>query len=133
MEKILKEYGEERLARTIVRRIIKERPLKTTFDLKRLVPKKTKLHRTFQALRIEVNNELNSIKRGLAQAADILAKEGKIGVISFHSLEDRIVKNFFKSNNNLNILTKKPITASKEEIKNNYRSKSAKFRGAVKK
>jgi len=133
IERILKEYGEEKLAKVIAKRIIKERPIKTTFDLKRLIPRKTKPQRTFQALRIAVNNELDNIKQGLEQAADILEKGGRIGIISFHSLEDRIIKNFFKNNNNLKILTKKPIIASKQEIKDNYRSRSAKFRGAVKK
>lgn len=133
LQRIFKEYGEERFARIIARRIIKERPLKTTFDLRKLIPKKTKLHRSFQALRIEVNDELNNVKRGLTQATSALIKGGRIGVISFHSLEDRIVKHFFKNNSNLNILTKKPIIARKEEIEDNYRSKSAKFRGAIKK
>jgi 16S rRNA (cytosine1402-N4)-methyltransferase len=133
IEKIIKEYGEERLAKTIARRIVEQRPLKTTFDLKRLIPKKTKPQRTFQALRIAVNDELNNFKKALSQAEDILEPGGKIAVISFHSLEDRIVKNFFKNSDNLQILTKKPIMASKEEQDNNYRSHSAKLRGAVKK
>jgi len=130
--KILKEYGEERLAKVIVKRIIKQRPIKTTFQLKQLIPRKTKPQRTFQALRIAVNNELENLKTGLEQAMQILEKQGRIAVISFHSLEDRIVKNFFK-NNNLQIINKKPITVSEQEIKHNYRSKSAKLRGAVKK
>jgi len=133
LERIFKEYGEGRFAKIIAKKIIKERPLKSTFDLKRLIPRKAKLAVIFQALRIEVNDELNNIKKGLEQAEDVLEKEGRIGVISFHSLEDRIVKNFFKNNDSLKSLTKKPIIASKQEIKDNYRSKSAKFRGAVKK
>lgn len=130
---ILKEYGEEKLAKIIARRIIKERPVKTTFELKKLIPRKTKPHRTFQALRIAVNDELNNLKKGLEQAVEILAPGGRIAVISFHSLEDRIVKNFFKNNNNLQILTKKPIRPSVEEITINTRSSSAKLRGVVKK
>lgn len=133
IEKILKEYGEERLAKIIARRIIKERPIKTTLELKKLIPARTKPHRTFQALRIAVNDELNSLQKGLEQSADILKTGGRLAVISFHSLEDRIVKNFFKNNDKLQIITKKPITASIEELKDNYRSHSAKFRGAVKK
>ena len=130
--KILKEYGEERLAKAIARRIIKQRPIKTTFELKRLIPRKTKPQRTFQALRIAVNDELNSLQEALEQSLDVLAPEGRIAVISFHSLEDRIVKNFFK-NNKLEIITKKPIGPSEEELKSNYRSHSAKDRGAVRK
>jgi len=131
--KILREYGEEKLAKAIARRIVKQRPIKTTFELKRLIPRKTKPQRTFQALRIAVNNELNNLKIGLEQAIDILEPGGKIAVISFHSLEDRIVKNFFKNNNKLQIITRKPLRPSEEEQKNNYRSHSAKLRGAVKK
>jgi len=133
IENILKEYGEERLAKTIAKRIIAARPIKTTFELKRLIPGKTKPARTFQALRMAVNNELNNLKIGLQQAVDILEKGGKIAVISFHSLEDRIIKNFFKNNNSLQIINKKAIKPSKEEININYRSRSAKIRGAVKK
>lgn len=136
IEKILKEYGEERMAKIIVKRIIQEREKKeieTIFELKKLIPRKTKPHRTFQALRIAVNDELNNLKRGLEQVVEILAPGGRVAVISFHSLEDRIVKNFFKNNNKLQILTKKPIRASVEEIKFNRRSSSAKLRGAVKK
>ncbi|KPJ54839.1 hypothetical protein AMJ47_03270 [Parcubacteria bacterium DG_72] len=133
LEKILKEYGEEKLAKIIAKRIVKQRPIKTTFELKRLIPKRTKPARTFQALRIFVNDELNNLKKGLEQAVDILEPKGKIAVISFHSLEDRIVKNFFKNNNKLQIITKKPIRPSEQEQKSNYRSHSAKLRGAVKK
>ncbi len=129
---ILKEYGEERLARVIAKRIIKERPIKTTFELKRLIPRSTKPQRTFQALRIAVNDELNNLQKALEQALDVLESKGRIAVISFHSLEDRIVKNFFK-NNNLEIITKKPIGPQEQEIRDNYRSHSAKLRGAAKK
>ncbi|MBZ9577853.1 16S rRNA (cytosine(1402)-N(4))-methyltransferase RsmH [Patescibacteria group bacterium] len=138
IEKILKEYGEERFARRIAKRIIKERPIKTTLQLveiiKRVVPGRTKINpatRTFQALRIAVNDELNNLRKVLPQTIEVLAPGGKIVIISFHSLEDRIVKNFFKSSN-LNILTKKPVRPSKEEIKINPRSRSAKLRAAVK-
>jgi 16S rRNA (cytosine1402-N4)-methyltransferase len=132
IERILKEYGEERLAKTIAKRIVSQRPVKTTFELKRLIPKKTKPQRTFQALRIAVNDELNNLQKALNQAEDVLEPGGKIAVISFHSLEDRIVKNFFKNNNKFQILTKKPVRPSREELATNYRSHSAKIRGAVK-
>lgn len=130
---ILKEYGEERLARVIAKRIVKERPIKTTFELLKLIPRKTKPQRTFQALRIAVNDELNNIQKGLEQAFKVLDKKGRLGVISFHSLEDRIVKQFFKNNKGLEIINKKPIIPSTREMEDNYRSHSAKFRGAVKK
>jgi len=133
--KILREYGQERFAKKIAKRIIKERkikPIKTTFELRRLIPRKTKPQRTFQALRIAVNDELGNLRSALPQALEILKSGGRIVVISFHSLEDRIVKNFFK-NSNVNILTKKPIRPSKEEIEDNPRSSSAKLRAAEKK
>ncbi len=87
--------------------------------------------RTFQALRIQVNDELNNLKNALPQAAEALSKGGRLAVISFHSLEDRIVKNFFKSQE-LKILTKKPITPGFKEIKINSRARSAKLRAAEK-
>jgi 16S rRNA (cytosine1402-N4)-methyltransferase len=91
--------------------------------------------RTFQALRIQVNQELENLKEVLPQAFEILKKEGRIVVISFHSLEDRIVKNFLKEetkNGKIKILSKKPIRPSIEEIKINPRARSAKLRAAVK-
>lgn len=135
IEKILKEYSQERFAKRIARRIVEARkikPIKTTFELKKLIPKRTKPQRTFQALRIAVNEELSSLEKALPQAAEILAPQGRLVVISFHSLEERIVKNFFK-NSNLEILTKKPIRPSKKEIKDNPRSRSAKLRAVRKK
>ena len=142
IEKILKEYGEERFARRIAKRIIKERPIKTTLQLveiiKRVVPGRTKINpatRTFQALRIAVNDELNNLRKVLPQTIEVLAPGGKIVIISFHSLEDRIVKNFFREEARkgpLRILTKKPVRPSKEEIKINPRSRSAKLRAAMK-
>ncbi|MGH2565809.1 MAG: 16S rRNA (cytosine(1402)-N(4))-methyltransferase, partial [Ginsengibacter sp.] len=102
----------------------------------------------FQALRIEVNDELGALKEMLQQAPDLLEVGGRIAVITFHSLEDRIVKNFFRngnfnevqqndlygtlSKNNLKIITKKPVTPSQEELKNNPRSRSSKLRIAEK-
>lgn len=148
LERILKEYGEERFAQNIVKKIVKQRevkPIRTTFDLVEVIwmalpPwfKKNKLHpatRTFQALRIVVNSEIDNLKTALVQATEVLAKDGRLGVISFHSLEDRAVKRFFKRSqeiNILNILTKKPIVPTEEEIRINPRSRSAKLRAVRK-
>jgi len=142
---ILKMYGEERLARKIAEGIVKARkkqPIVTTFDLVKVIGqsvpagyRKGRIHfatRTFQALRIATNDELNGLEAGLSQVQDVLKPGGRIVVISFHSLEDRIIKNFFKSTT-FEKLTKKPIQASEEEIKNNPRARSAKLRAATKK
>lgn len=134
--RIIWEYGEERFSRLIAKRIVNKRRedrILTTSDLKKLIPGKLKPHRTFQALRIVVNNELGNLERGLEQAAEVLEKGGRLAVISFHSLEDRLVKNFLKNNQNLEILNKKVIKPSEEEVAQNRRSRSAKLRGAVKK
>ena len=146
IEKILREYGEERFAKKIAERIVesKAKPIETTFQLieiiKSVIPRKYqvgRLHpatRTFQALRIAVNDELNNLEKTLPQAINVLSKGGRLVVISFHSLEDRIVKNFYRSSTsiNLKVLTKKPIGPSKEEIIKNPRSRSAKLRAAIK-
>ena len=146
--KILKEYGQERYARSIVRSIIKSRKvksIKTTGQLveiiKQAVPNNYqygRIHfatRSFQAFRIAVNDELNSLEKVLPDALEVLENEGRLVVISFHSLEDRIVKNFFRQEskeNHLTILTKKPIRASEQELGLNPRSRSAKLRAASK-
>ncbi|MFH1656606.1 MAG: 16S rRNA (cytosine(1402)-N(4))-methyltransferase RsmH [Candidatus Nealsonbacteria bacterium] len=147
LERILREYGEERFAKKIAKEIVKQReikPIKTTFELNQVIKKaipfrfqKSRINpstKTFQAIRIAVNKELDNLKKVLPQAIEILEKNGRLAIISFHSLEDRIVKNFFKdlSNKNLFNVSKKPITASLEEIKNNPRSRSAKLRIAIK-
>ncbi len=160
LEKILKEYGEERWTKKIVQKILQERPIKTTKKLaavvQRAIPAKyqsNRIHpatRTFQAIRIEVNDELSKLKEGLKESFKILKKEGKLVVISYHSLEDRIVKNYFRyletdcvcpedypickcdKKQETKILTKKPITASKKEVENNPRSRSAKLRAIEK-
>lgn len=137
-------YGEERYSRRIARAIVNYRAKKsieTTGELVEIilqaVPffyKKGKIHpatRTFQSLRIAVNDELNTLKKGLANGFERLEKGGRIAVISFHSLEDRIVKNFNKEKEGTDeakIITKKPVVASDEEIKENPRSRSAKLR-----
>ena len=147
---ILQKFGEERYGRRIVRGIVNERklhPIKTTFQLKNIILKSIPfsytrrgavnrvLARVFQALRIVVNDELENLTKGLEQALEIVDPGGRIVVISFHSLEDRIVKNFFKEKKNqgaLRILTEKPIIADEIEISINYRSRSAKLRAAIK-
>ncbi len=147
---IFKRYGQEKYARKIVSQIVSQRklrPIKTTFQLKEIIKKsipfsKTRrgkinrvLARLFQALRIVINDELENLKQGLTQAMEIIIPDGRIVVISFHSLEDRIVKNFFRDKereNQLKILTKKPIIPDEIEISVNSRSRSAKLRAAMK-
>lgn len=146
IERILKEYSQEPFSRQIAKEIVnsrKEKSIRTTLQLveiiKRTVPKRyqrKRLHfatRTFQALRIAVNDELNNLEKTLPQALEILKINGSLVVISFHSLEDRIVKNFFRDwakEGSLRILTKKPVRPSEKEIKLNPRSRSAKLRAA---
>lgn len=151
LERILKEYGEEKLTKSIVKNIIERRKkeeIKTTKQLIEVIDqvlKKFKVYnfklkvktfaRVFQALRIAVNDELENLKKVLPQTLEVLLPKGKLVVISYHSLEDRIVKNFFREKEKegfLKILTKKPTTPTKEEIRNNPRSRSAKLRAAVK-
>ena len=153
---IFERYGEERLSKRIARLIVTERqkkPITTTRQLADLViralpktkkRKKWRIHpatRVFQAIRIEVNQELKALEKGLNQAINVLDDKGRICVISYHSLEDRIVKNLFKEvkregiaqkNYGLKILTKKPIRPSSEEVKKNPKARSAKLRVAEK-
>lgn len=144
IEIILRDFGEERFARNIARRIVAERKthrITTTGELVEIILRsipgariKTKIHpatRTFQALRIAVNDELGNIKRALRDSVDILSSGAKIAVISFHSIEDRIVKNFFQETEKTGILrrlTKKPVRAADEEIQDNPRARSARLR-----
>ena len=133
-------YGEEHFGRICARAIVKARvnkKIETTSQLaviiEKVVRKKGKIHpatKIFQALRIVVNDELNNLKKGLRESVSLLSYEGRLVVISFHSLEDRIVKNFFKEKGDLKVLTKSPITASREEVLENPRSRSAKMRVA---
>jgi 16S rRNA (cytosine1402-N4)-methyltransferase len=163
LEKILREYGEERCAASIAKMIVRERekePIETTMALANVVTKTIpfslrprKIHpatRTFQALRIAINDEFSNLASVLPDAIDILAPRGRIAVISFHSLEDRIVKNFLRQQSKscvcpphlpkcvcgqirkLKVLTKKPIVPTAEEIRMNPRSRSARLRGAEK-
>jgi 16S rRNA (cytosine1402-N4)-methyltransferase len=146
--KIFQEYGEERFSRRIAKKICEQRrikAIKTTFQLvetiRQVIPvrfRHQRIHfatRVFQALRIAVNDELNNIKKVLPQVIEILEPSEKIAVISFHSLEDRIVKQFFNEQSKigrLKIITKKPIIPTSEEIEKNPRSRSAKMRVAMK-
>lgn len=138
--------GEERSAKQIARKIVQERskyPIESTLQLVEIVKKSLppkyryggKTHfatDTFRALRMAVNHELENIQQVLPQAVQILSPGGKIAVITFHSLEDRIVKNFFRENELLEVLTPKPIVPKDEEIAKNPSSRSAKLRIAQK-
>jgi len=139
IERILREYGEEKFSRKIAKKIVEERKrkrIKSTLQLVEIVRKivpRSKINpatRTFQAIRIETNKELENLESVLPQALKLLNRSGKLFIISFHSLEDRIVKNFIK-NNQLEL--NKPITPSEQEIKSNPRSRSAKLRIILKK
>jgi len=141
--RIIKSYGEERFSGRIAKAIVKKRPLETTTQLAETVSaavpayyKYGRIHpatRTFQALRIAVNGELEALEGALDEIPDILAKGARICVISFHSLEDRIVKNRFKDYRQrgvFKIITKKPVRPAPEEVVSNPRSRSAKLRVA---
>ena len=141
---LIYEYGDERRSRRIARAIVRGRPVTTTGQLARIVAsaappmKKDRIHpatRTFQALRIYVNRELDEIRALLEAAPMLLKPSGRLVVISFHSLEDRIAKDVLREYAHKEIftlLTKKPVTASEEEVDRNPRSRSAKLRAAVK-
>ena len=151
---LLEEYGEEKLAREIASKIVAERKKKPIVMTKQLVETVLMAYReklkskqevpwvggihpatkTFQALRIEVNDELGALQEVLPQAVEVLQAGGRLAVIAFHSLEDRIVKQFFRSwpDAKIKILTKKPVVASDEEIKNNPKARSAKLRVVAK-
>jgi 16S rRNA (cytosine1402-N4)-methyltransferase len=139
---LIYEYGEERRSRTVARAIVRGRPIATTMQLARVVasavPPMKYIHpatRTFQALRIYVNRELEEIKELLEAAPKLLKPSARLAVISFHSLEDRIAKDSLRDgakNGIWNIVTKKPVTAGEEEIDRNPRSRSAKLRVAEK-
>ena len=139
---IIYQYGEERRSRSIARKIVKMRPLLSVNDLNESIRRSTHPHkrnkifaRVFQALRIKVNEELDKLEIFLSIFLDRLSVGGRIVIISFHSLEDRLVKNAFKnlaSNQQLSILTKKPVTPDKNEINHNNRCRSAKLRAGEK-
>jgi 16S rRNA (cytosine1402-N4)-methyltransferase len=143
---VIYEFGEERRSRRIARAIVRSRPIRTTQHLVEVIStaarsmklgqhKYDRIHpatRTFQALRIFVNRELDDLKALLDAAPSVLKPGGRLVVISFHSLEDRIVKDALRGGKDkyFSVLTKKPLTASEEEIDRNPRSRSAKMRAA---
>jgi 16S rRNA (cytosine1402-N4)-methyltransferase len=141
---LIYEFGEERRSRRIARAIVRSRPIRTTAELADVVSAaarpmnqaERKIHpatRTFQALRIFVNHELDDLRALLNVAPRVLKPGGRIVIISFHSLEDRIVKDAFREGakqGHYKLLTKKPVTAGEEEIDRNPRSRSAKMRAA---
>ena len=152
---LIYKYGEEPRSRPIARKIVAARPLRTTADLAKIFPTSTRQDinpatKTFQAIRIAVNDELGAFQEALPKALDILKPHGRIVIISFHSLEDRIVKNFFKEESqdcicpkdapicncqhraSLKILTKKVVKPTLPEIQTNPRARSAKLRAAEK-
>ena len=151
--KIFYEYGEEKYSKNIAKEIIKNRPIKTTLELaeiiKSSVPEKYRnsahpARKVFQAIRIKVNQELEILEQSLLDAFTLLNSGGRLSVITFHSLEDRIVKNVFKklteedevskklpttqTNKKAKLITRKPIIPSEEELEKNRRSRSAKLR-----
>jgi 16S rRNA (cytosine1402-N4)-methyltransferase len=155
LETILREYGEERAARRIVRSLIRARPVATAGELNGVIERcvgrrylTKSLARVYQAIRIEVNGELENLREALVSVPDLLHPGGRCVVIAYHSLEDRIVKEFFReeaadripSRNKfvpdlprsprLEILTRKPVTATEQEIARNGRARSAKLRAA---
>jgi 16S rRNA (cytosine1402-N4)-methyltransferase len=143
---LIYEFGEERRSRRIARAIVRSRPIRTTVQLADVVSAaarpmnqaERRIHpatKTFQALRIFVNHELDDLRELLKAAPQLLKPGGRLVVISFHSLEDRIVKDAFREGvkqGHYRLLTKKPVTASEEEIDRNPRSRSAKMRAAEK-
>ncbi|MEL7338087.1 MAG: 16S rRNA (cytosine(1402)-N(4))-methyltransferase RsmH, partial [Planctomycetota bacterium] len=137
------QFGEERFSRRIARRVVDakktRRPIRTVGDMVQVcrssVPrsKNHDIHpatRTFQALRIAVNDELQTLTRALQRIPEWVAIGGRIAIISFHSLEDRIVKNAFRDDPRFDVLTRKPIVAGDAEIARNPRARSAKLRVA---
>lgn len=158
LQKMFEKYGEVTNAKTLARTITEQRKvasIKTISQFKEAIRHVVKgnpnkyLAQVFQALRIQVNDEIGALKEMLEQAMQVLKPGGRLAIISFHSLEDRIVKNFFKTGSfeepeeedvfgrkpetNINIITRKPVTAGDKELKNNSRSRSAKLRIAEKK
>jgi 16S rRNA (cytosine1402-N4)-methyltransferase len=142
---LLKRYGEEPKAKAIARMIVQARPLHTTGELAEVAakawPGRSRVHpatRTFQALRIAVNDELRQVEEAMPILFDLLEPDGRIAIISFHSLEDRIVKRAFtevagdRYDADLRLLTRRPVTASPQELVFNPRARSAKLRAAVK-
>jgi 16S rRNA (cytosine1402-N4)-methyltransferase len=153
---VIWEFGEEHFSRRIASAIVRARPVATTTELASIISRalprgRSRIHpatRTFQALRIAVNDELTALSAGLEQARDLLGSGGRLVVISFHSLEDRIVKHFFQRESRdcicppeqptctcghkatLRVVTRRPVSPSSEEVQRNPRSRSARLRAA---
>jgi 16S rRNA (cytosine1402-N4)-methyltransferase len=139
---VIYEFGEERRSRRIARAIVRSRPIRSTAHLAEVISaaarpmKPERIHpatRTFQALRIFVNRELDDLRALLEAAPQLLKPGGRIVIISFHSLEDRIVKDGFREGvkrGHYRLLTKKPVTPGEEEVERNPRARSAKLRAA---
>ena len=142
LARIFRHFGEETQARPLARLIVRSRdenPITRTTQLAELIASQTRRHgkihpatKVFQALRVAVNDELGELERVLPECVNVLKPGGRIAIISFHSLEDRLIKQFFKSTPALKVVTKRPITASREEIAENPRARSAKLRVAEK-
>jgi 16S rRNA (cytosine1402-N4)-methyltransferase len=141
LERIIREHGEERFAGRITRAIVRARrrsPLRTTRELAAVVaaavPRRRggphPARRTFQALRIEVNRELEELAASLPRAVQLLTPGGRVAVIAYHSLEDRIVKRFLRDEDNLEVLFRKPVRPSAREAERNPRARSARLRAA---
>lgn len=131
------EYGEERASRRIARAIVNARPIVTASQLadviERAVGRRGRIHpatRTFQALRIGVNRELAVLEETLPEIIETLGLRGRVVIITFHSLEDRLIKKFFRESEKLQVLTKHPVRPTRDEILTNPRSRSAKLRAA---
>ncbi len=143
LARLFRQYGEEKKARAVAEAIVSERiarPFERTLELtacvESVVPRQGAIHpatRVFQALRIAVNDELGELERALPDCVDLLAPGGRLAIITFHSLEDRLVKTFMKERSDLQVLTKHVVKPSTQEVKQNPRSRSAKLRVAVKK
>lgn len=135
---VLRDFGEIGISKKIARQICERRRkqrFQTTTDLAEIIEVKKLLPQVFQALRIAVNDELSALEAALNSAPKLLKSGGRIAVIAFHSLEDRIVKNFFrkqKKSGAFEILTKKPVVPTSEEVQKNPRARSAKLRAAMK-
>ncbi|MDE2901124.1 MAG: 16S rRNA (cytosine(1402)-N(4))-methyltransferase RsmH, partial [Chloroflexota bacterium] len=132
---VLHQYGEEPRARRVARAIVRRRPIRSTVHLAEVVQetlgRRGRTHpatRTFQGIRMEVNGEVDAIRTALAAAAASLHPGGRLVVISYHSIEDRLVKTTLRESTVLRVLTKKPITPSREEVASNTRSRSARLR-----
>jgi 16S rRNA (cytosine1402-N4)-methyltransferase len=139
--RLIRAYGEERFAGRIARAIVRAReraPLRTTRELAAVVaaavPRRRggphPARRTFQAIRIEVNGELEELAASLPRAVQLLAPGGRLVAISYHSLEDRLVKSFLRDDDRLEVLTRKPVRPSAAEAARNPRARSAKLRAA---